>query len=485
MVNFRIISKIIGSLLFIEGQFMGWCALMSFLYHEDDLMAFLVSLLITFGSGFFFMYLGRNAVNSLNRRDAYVVVTAAWVVFSFFGMFPFLIHGCITNITDAFFESTSGFTTTGASIISDLETLPHAILFWRSLTQWIGGLGIVFFTIAILPSLVGGSVKVFAAEATGPIKAKMHPRLSTTAKWIWSIYFMLTIACGVSFWAAGMDLFEATNYSMTTTATGGFSIHNAGTAAFQSPTIDYISIIFQFLAGINFTLLYISIFKFRAGALFKNSEFKLYICMIMLATLGIMTALLISMDYPLEQAFRNALFQVVAFTTTTGVFNDEVGAWPHITWIILGIVMFIGGCAGSTAGGFKCIRGVMTLKVLRNNFRQIIHPNAVLPVKLNGQSVPQSRIIALFAFFTLFVLMTILTTGFMILTDIDPVNSITIALSCVSNVGPSLSNNVGPVLTWVGMADYVKWALCLLMLMGRLEIMTVLVLFTRSFWTEN
>jgi len=485
MVNFRIISKIIGSLLFIEGQFMGWCALMSFLYHEDDLMAFLISLLITLGSGFFFLYLGRNAVNSLNRRDAYVVVTAAWVVFSFFGMFPFLIHGCITNVTDAFFESTSGFTTTGATIISNLETLPHAILFWRSLTQWIGGLGIVFFTIAILPSLVGGSVKVFAAEATGPIKAKMHPRLSTTAKWIWSIYFMLTIACGLAYWVAGMDLFEATNYSMTTTATGGFSIHDAGTAVYNSPTIDYISIVFQFLAGINFTLLYVSIFKLKAGALFKNSEFKLYICMIMLATLGIMSALLISLNYPLEQAFRNALFQVVAFTTTTGVFNDEVGAWPHITWIILGIVMFVGGCAGSTAGGFKCIRSVMTLKVLRNNFLQIIHPNAVLPVKINGQSVPQSRITALFAFFTLFVLMAIMTTGFMIITDIDPVNAITIALSCVSNVGPSLSNNVGPAMTWVGMADYVKWALCLLMLMGRLEIMTVLVLFTRSFWTEN
>jgi trk system potassium uptake protein TrkH len=485
MVNFRIISKIIGSLLFIEGQFMGWCALMSFLYHEDDLMAFLISLLITLGSGFFFLYLGRNAVNSLNRRDAYVVVTAAWVVFSFFGMFPFLIHGCITNVTDAFFESTSGFTTTGATIISNLETLPHAILFWRSLTQWIGGLGIVFFTIAILPSLVGGSVKVFAAEATGPIKAKMHPRLSTTAKWIWSIYFMLTIVCGLAYWIAGMDLFEATNYSMTTTATGGFSIHDAGTAVYNSPTIDYISIVFQFLAGINFTLLYVSIFKLKAGALFKNSEFKLYICMIMLATLGIMSALLIRMNYPLEQAFRNALFQVVAFTTTTGVFNDEVGAWPHITWIILGIVMFVGGCAGSTAGGFKCIRSVMTLKVLRNNFLQIIHPNAVLPVKINGQSVPQSRITALFAFFTLFVLMAIMTTGFMIITDVDPVNAITIALSCVSNVGPSLSNNVGPAMTWVGMADYVKWALCLLMLMGRLEIMTVLVLFTRSFWTEN
>jgi trk system potassium uptake protein TrkH len=485
MVNFRIISKIIGSLLFIEGLFMGWCALLSFAYHEDDLMAFLVSLLVTFGSGFFFLYLGRDADNSLNRRDAYVVVTAAWAVFSFFGMFPFLIHGSITNITDAFFESTSGFTTTGATIIDDVEKLPHGILFWRSLTQWIGGLGIVFFTIAILPSLVGGSVKVFAAEATGPIKAKMHPRLSTTAKWIWSIYFMLTIACGLSFWAAGMDWFEAINYSMTTTATGGFSIHNAGTCFYDSPSIDYISILFQFLAGINFTLLYVSIFKMRASELFKNSEFKLYICMVILATLGIMSVLLIRMSYPLEQAFRNALFQVVSFTTTTGVFNDEVGAWPHITWIILGVVMFAGGCAGSTAGGFKCIRAVMTLKVLRNNFRQIIHPNAVLPVKINGQSVADARITALFAFFTLFGLMMIITTGFMIITGVDPVNAITIGLSCVSNVGPSLSNHVGPVMSWVGMADYVKWALCLLMLMGRLEIMTVLVLFTRSFWKEN
>ena len=485
MVNFRIISKIIGSLLFIEGLFMGWCALLSFAYHEDDLMAFLVSLLVTFGSGFFFLYLGRDADNSLNRRDAYVVVTAAWAVFSFFGMFPFLIHGCITNVTDAFFESTSGFTTTGASIIDDVEKLPHGILFWRSLTQWIGGLGIVFFTIAILPSLVGGSVKVFAAEATGPIKAKMHPRLSTTAKWIWSIYFMLTIACGLSFWAAGMDWFEAINYSMTTTATGGFSIHNAGTCFYDSPSIDYISILFQFLAGVNFTLLYVSIFKMRASELFRNSEFKLYISMVILATLGIMSVLLIRMNYPLEEAFRNALFQVVSFTTTTGVFNDEVGAWPHITWIILGVVMFAGGCAGSTAGGFKCIRAVMTLKVLRNNFRQIIHPNAVLPVKINGQSVADARIIALFAFFTLFGLMMIITTGFMIITGVDPVNAITIGLSCVSNVGPSLSNNVGPVMSWVGMADYVKWALCLLMLMGRLEIMTVLVLFTRSFWKEN
>ena len=485
MVNFRIISKIIGSLLFIEGLFMGWCALLSFAYHEDDLMAFLVSLLLTFGSGFFFLYLGRDADNSLNRRDAYVVVTAAWAVFSFFGMFPFLIHGCITNVTDAFFESTSGFTTTGASIIDDVEKLPHGILFWRSLTQWIGGLGIVFFTIAILPSLVGGSVKVFAAEATGPIKAKMHPRLTTTAKWIWSIYLILTLACVLSYCAAGMNWFEALNYAMTTTATGGFAIHNESTEYFHSPTIDYISITFQFLSGINFTLLYLSIVKMRLKALLTNSEFKLYVSVVIGATLWIMYLLLTRMGYDLEHAFRAALFQVVSFITTTGMFNEDAGTWPHITWVILGVVMYLGACAGSTSGGFKCIRGVMLLKVVRNNFRQILHPNAVLPVKINGMSIPQSKLVALFAFFTLTMLMTLVTATIMIVAGIDNTNAITIALSCVSNVGPTLGTQIGPVMSWSILPEYIKWILCPLMLMGRLEIMTVLVLFTRTFWKEN
>ena len=485
MVNFRIISKIIGSLLFIEALFMSLCALISFLYHEDDLMAFLISLLITFGSGFFFLFLGRNSENSLSRRDAYLLVTAAWAVFSFFGMFPFLIHGCITNVTDAFFESTSGFTTTGASIIDDVEVLPHAILFWRSLTQWIGGLGIVFFTIAILPSLVGGSVKVFAAEATGPIKAKMHPRLSTTAKWIWSIYFILTFVCGLSFCAAGMNWYEALNYSMTTTATGGFAIHNESTEFFHSATIDYISITFQFLSGINFTLLYVSIIKMKFKSLLTNSEFKLYISVVIGATLWIMYLLLTRMNYDLKHAFRAALFQVVSFITTTGMFNEDAGTWPHITWVILGVVMYLGACAGSTSGGFKCIRGVMLLKVIRNNFRQILHPNAVLPVKINGINIPQSKLVALFAFFTLTMLMTLFTATIMIVAGIDNTNAITIALSCVSNVGPTLGTQIGPEMSWSILPDYIKWILCPLMLMGRLEIMTVLVLFTRSFWKEN
>ncbi len=485
MVNFRIIFKIIGSLLFIEAFFMVVCLGVAFGFEEDDMVAFLLSMALTFGSAFLFLYLGRHSENSLSRHDAYILVTAAWVIFSFFGMFPFLLHGSITSLSDAYFETMSGFTTTGASIIDDVEALPHGILFWRSLMQWIGGLGIVFFTIAILPSLVGGSVKVFAAEATGPIKAKMHPRLTTTAKWIWSIYLLLTIGCGVSFWAAGMDWFSAVNYSMTTTATGGFSIHNDATAYFQSPRIDYISILFQFLAGINFTLLYISIFKGRLKELFRNSEFKFYISLILLATSGIMLLLILQANYSLEHAFRSALFQVVSFMTTTGVFSEDIAGWPHITWVILGLVMFVGACAGSTSGGLKCIRGVMILKVVRNNFKQILHPNAVLPVKINGQSVPQSRIVSLFAFFSLFIIMLLVTGTIMFMSGIDTVNSAAIALSCVSNIGPSLANDVGANITWSAMPDYIKWILCLLMLMGRLEIMTVLVLFTRSFWKEN
>jgi len=464
---------------------MAWCVGVSFYFQEDDTLAFLLSMLITFGSAFLFLLMGRNAKNTLNRHDAFVVVTAVWVIFSFFGMFPFLIHGSITNVTDAYFETMSGFSTTGSTILDDVECLPHGILFWRSLTQWVGGLGIVFFTIAILPSLVGGSVKVFAAEATGPIKAKMHPRLTTTAKWIWSIYLLLTIGCGLSFWVAGMNWFEAMNYSMTTTATGGFSIHNDSLAYFKNANIDYIAILFEFLAGINFTLLYISIFKARFKELLKNSEFKLYISIVVLATICIMTVLFTQMDYSLELAFRNGLFQVVSFMSTTGVFSDDVAQWPHITWIILGGLMFVGACAGSTSGGFKCIRAVMTLKTLRNNFRQILHPNAVLPVKINGMSVSQSKIVALFAFFTLFMSMILITAAIMILSGTDTINAIVIALSCVSNIGPSLTNDIGANISWSAMPDYIKWVLSLLMLMGRLEIMTVLVLFTRSFWKDN
>ena len=486
MLNYRLIYKILGSLQFLLGVLLLGCSLIAFYYHEDDGIAFLISSVFTFSCGFVLKYMGRDADNNLSRRDAFLLVTVTWLVFSLFGMLPFIISGYIPNLTDAFFETMSGFSTTGATILDDVEWLPHATLFWRTQTQWIGGLGIVFFTIAILPSMVGsGSVKVFAAEATGPLRSKMHPRLSTMAKWIWTIYLSLTVACIVSFYAAGMTVFDSINYAMTTTATGGFSTHNDSTAYFQSPTIEYIGIVFQFLAGINFMMLYVSIFRLKPMNLLKSSEFKLYIFIILICTLWIGYLLMTRNGYGLERAFRSALFQVVSFITTTGLFNDDAAMWPHITWVILGCLMFVGACSGSTTGGFKCVRLVMVLKVLRNEFHKLLHPNAVFPVKINGVPVPRSQLSTLLAFFAIFTLMVLFTATLMIASDIDNTNAITIALSCISNVGPTLGTQIGPEMSWSELPDHVKWLCSFLMLVGRLEIMSVLVLFTRAFWRDN
>ncbi|MBP1541461.1 MAG: TrkH family potassium uptake protein [Prevotella sp.] len=486
MVNLRLIYKIIGSLLFMLGSLLLVCAVISLLYKEDDLVAFLLSALFTTCCGFILKYLGRDADNNLGRRDSYLLVTVTWVVFSLFGMLPFIISGYIPNVTDAFFETMSGFSTTGATILDDVEWLPHATLYWRSQTQWIGGLGIVFFTIAILPSLVGnGSIKVFAAEATGPMRSKMHPRLSTTAKWIWTVYLALTIACTLSFYAVGMDWFDSINYAMTTTATGGFCTHNDSTLFFQSAGIDYVSILFQFLAGINFMMLYTAVFKLKPQSLLKSSEFKLYIVIIVAATAWFMYLLMTRNGYGLEHALRSALFQVVSFITTTGLFNDDASQWPHITWVILGCLMFVGACSGSTTGGFKCIRIVMVFKVLRNEFHHLLHPNAVLPVKINGIPVPRQQLSTLLAFFAIFTIMLLITAAVMIAAGIDNTNAIAIALSCISNVGPSLSTQIGPVMSWSELPEYVKWICSFLMLVGRLEIMSVLVLFTHEFWRDN
>ena len=323
MDNYRIIYKIIGHLLLIEMLFMLICGGMAFAYREDDVMAFALSAAITAVVSLICKYFGRLSGNNLSRRDAYLVVTAVWVVFSLFGMLPFLIGGYIPNVTDAYFETMSGFTTTGATILDDVECLPHGILFWRSLMQWIGGLGIVFFTIAVLPSMVGGSTKVFAAEVAGPFKSKMHPRLTTSAKWLWSIYLALTCACFLAYWLAGMGWFDGLNYAMTTTATGGFAPHNDSAKYFISPAIEYISLGFQFLAGMNFILLYAMVFKGQVLNLFRNSEFRVYLSIVLASTAFIMYMLITHNGYGLEKAFRCAWFPVASSFTTTGLFNDD------------------------------------------------------------------------------------------------------------------------------------------------------------------
>lgn len=485
MLNIKLIYKIIGSLLFLEAVFLLICLGISLFYMEDDMLAFLLSFIIIIIGGILFRYAGRNATNTLGRRDAYLLVTLTWIIFSLFGCLPFLASGYVSSPTDAFFETMSGFTTTGASVIDDVERLPHALLFWRSLTQWIGGLGIVFFTIAIIPSLVGGNMKVFSAEATGPIRAKMHPRLTTTAKWIWSIYLLLTVGCAAAFYIFGMSIFDCLNYAMTVTATGGFSTHNDPTGYYHSAGIDYSSIVFMFLAGISFTLLYTSIFKGRIKQLFKNSEFKLYCALVIICTLLIVIFLCIYNNYTVDNAIRYGLYQVVSFLTTTGVFNVDAAQWPHFTWVVLCVCMFFGGCAGSTAGGFKCVRGVMILKIVRNEFKRILHPKAILPVKVNDTNINYSAQVTLMAYFAAYMFLALLSYLVMVLTGIDNTNAITVALSCASNIGPTLSLEIGPSMSWTTLPIAVKWILSALMLMGRLEIFSVAILFTPEFWKDN
>ena len=485
MINWRVISKVLGTLLWLEGAFLLLCVLMAFLYHEDDVMAFLMSALASCAAAVILTAAGSEAANTMSRREAFLVVTLAWVMFSAFGMLPFLIFGSLTSVTDAYFEAMSGFSTTGATLIAQVEHLPHGLLFWRSLTQWIGGLGIVFFTIAILPSMTGGSVKVFAAEATGPMRSRIHPKLSTGAKWIWSVYLLLTLLCALSFWLCGMSGFDAACYSMSTTATGGFTPQDDGLTSFHSPSMEYVSILFLFLSGVNFTLLYMALFRRRFSALLHSDELRFY-TLTLLACSGIVGTVLVSTcHYDVEHAVRSSLFHVVSMLTTTGVMTEDIGQWPRITWLLLALCGVVGASAGSTTGGLKSMRCLMMVKQMQAELRRMLHPNAVMPVRIDRQPVPSDKMSQLSTFFVLNMALLFFATAVMVLSGIDLVNSVQIAISLIANVGAPLSTDVGPSMSWADLPVITKWTATLLMLMGRLEVMTVLVIFTREFWRKR
>ena len=485
MINTKIIYKILGSLLFIEVALMMTCLGVALVYDEDDVFSFLVSIVVTLVAGILCRLKGYKADNNLSRRDAYLVVTVAWVVFSLFGTMPYMVGGYIDNFTDAFFETMSGFTTTGATIINDVECLPHGILFWRSLTQWIGGLGIVFFTIALLPSMVGGSTKIFAAEATGPIKSKLHPRLSTSAKWLWAVFLTITLSAMGCYMLCGMDSFEAINYAMTSAATGGFAIYNDSVTHFHSPMLDYVVTFFCFISGVNFTLLYASVAKLKFKNLMKNAEFRFYLFSVFASTAAVMLALIFKNGYGIEHVFRNSLFEVVTALTTTGFANDNAGNWAHITWVVLIVCMFLGANSGSTSGGFKSIRSVMVIKIIKNEFRQMLHPNAIVPLKLDSINVPMQKRVTLLAFLASYMLILAISIFLMSLAGVESVDCVSISFSSLGNVGPAFGNEIGPNDSWAILPDSCKWISSILMLIGRLEIFSVLIIFTPAYWREN
>ena len=478
MINFRIIYKVLGGLLFQEAVSMLICMGVALWYGEDDILLFASSAIITIFAGLVLKYFGRNAGNGFSRRDAYLLVTLVWVVYSLFASLPFMLGGYIHSFTDAYFEAMSGFTTTGATIIDNVEALPHGILFWRSLTQWVGGLGIVFTVIAFIPSMAGssGSIRVFGAESTG---------LSTSVRFIWLVYFVISVWCFVSYMVFGMNWFEAANYTMTTVATGGMGVNNSSTEHFQSPALEYVTTFFCFISGTNFTLLYLTMFKGKVKSLLRDSEFRFYVFMVAVCTLFIMVELMVENHYAIEHAFRSAIFQVVSFITTTGLFNDDAATWPHVTWVVLAVCMFVGACSGSTTGGLKCVRCVMIFKVLRNELMQRIHPSAVLPLKIGDTNVPNRQRVSLLAFVTAYLVLFFVFAFIIIAAGVDNTNAITICLSCLSNVGPTLGTEIGPTMSWSQLPAFIKWFCSFMMLVGRLEIFTVMVVLTPAFWNKN
>ena len=406
MLNTKMIYRIMGFLILIETAMLLSCIGVSLYYQEDDLNSFLLTTGITFITGNLLLLMGRNAEKSLSKRDGYVIVSIVWVVFTIFGMLPFYLSGYIPDITNAFFETMSGFTTTGATILDNIESLPHGLLFWRSMIQWIGGLGIVFFTIAVLPIFGIGSMQLFAAEATGPTHDKIHPRIGVTAKLLWSIYLVLTISETILLMFGGMSLFDAVCHSFTTTATGGFSTKQASIAYYNSAYIEYVISIFMILSGLNFTL-YFFMIKGKVRKFFSDAEMKWFLYSIGFCTLFITVKLIQNSPMGMEEAFRKALFQVASLHTTTGFVTADYMTWEPILWSILAFTMVVGGCAGSTSGGLKDIRLVVLAKIIRNEFKHLIHPNAVLPIRVNKPVISPSVKNSVLAFTFLYILVLV------------------------------------------------------------------------------
>lgn len=473
-----------GFLFFIETGFLILCSLLAVYYQESDVSAFLTSAAITAGAGIIASLFGKNAEKKISRRDGYVVVTFAWVFFSLFGMLPFYISGYIPHITDAFFETMSGFTTTGASILDNIESLPHGLLFWRSMTQWIGGLGIVFFTIAVLPVFGVGGVQLFAAEATGPTHDKVHPRIGVTAKWIWSIYLGLTITEIFLLLFGGMNLFDSVCHSLTTTATGGYSTKQNSIAAFNSPYIEYVITLFMFLAGINFTLLYLLFLKGNFKRLFSDTEFHWYVGTVAFFTIFTTTTLIWTSPMGMEESFRKAIFQVVSLQTTTGFISADYMTWVPVLWTLVCIIMLFGACAGSTTGGMKCIRIAIMNRVAKNELKHIIHPNAILPVRINRQVISPTTKSTVLAFTFLYIAIILIGWIVLMLFGVGFEEAFSVVISSLGNVGPGIGK-CGPAYSWSGLSDAAKWTSAILMLVGRLELFTVLLLFTPGFWKKH
>ncbi len=480
-MNFRVVLNIIGFLLVLNGIFMMLGIGFSLYYGSDDIASLLISGIITSFSGFLiWLFTRKKETPDLGKREGYLIVSLGWVSMALFGAIPFIVYGSIPNYTNAFFETMSGFTTTGATILQDIEALPPGLLFWRSLTQWLGGMGIIVLSIAILPLLGIGGMQLFAAEVPGVTKDKIHPRVKETAKRLWGIYVILTAAETILLMAGGLNFFDAINHAFTTMATGGFSTKNASIAHYTSPFVQYVFVIFMFFAGTNFTLHYLALHH-NFSFIKNNTEFKYYLAFTIAATLFVLLVHLPKVNFHLEEAFRQSIFHVVSLTTTTGYVASDYESWAPFSRMIFFALLFIGGCAGSTGGGIKFVRHILLFKNSVLELKRLIHPRAIIPVRFNKKPVDAEIISNVQAFFIFYIMIFILSSIVLSLFGLDFITAAGAAATCIGNVGPGIGA-VGPISNFANLPELVKWILSLLMLLGRLELFTVLIIFSPFYW---
>lgn len=496
-INIKIIISFLGLTSMLNGVFMLIAVPFSMYHNEPAQKGILLAGLTTILVGFLLWFFNRNAPKNLQKKEGYLIVTLGWLMLTITGTLPYLFSGTIPNFTNAVFETISGYSTTGSSILTNIESMPKGILFWRSATHWIGGMGIIVLTVAILPLLGIGGMQLFMAEAPGPSADKMHPRITETAKRLWLIYFSLTFTEFFLLKIAGMTWFDAINHAMATLSTGGFSTKNASIAHWNgTPVIQYIITIFMFIAGTNFVLTYFAL-KGKIRKVFQSEEFKYYffgvLTLTMLITIVIVnfqdSNLVSTINHPkpwgeTESAFRHAAFQVTSILTTTGFVSADFTMWNSFATMLMFSLFFIGGSAGSTSGGVKIVRHIIMIKNSLFEFKKLLHPSAIIPVRYDGTGVPKNIIYNILAFFVLY--MGIFITSSILLTffGLDFESAFGAAASSLGNIGPAIGS-VSPVDNFAHLSVGAKWICSFLMLIGRLELFTVLILLTPFFWKKH
>lgn len=480
-MNLRAILSILGALLLFLSACMLLPAIVSLIYAEDDLIPLLISAAIpaVLGSVLFFTF---RIDHELRVREGFALVTLGWLLFALIGAIPFIISGYIPSYGDAFFETMSGFTTTGATILTDVEILPHGLLFWRSFTHWLGGMGIILLSLAILPLLGVGGMQLYKAEVPGPEHDKLSPRIKDTAKILWEVYLLISLIEAALLYFAGMNVFDALCHTFGTMATGGFSTKNASIGHYNSALIDYIVIIFMLIAGINFSLHYKAL-RGDVKSYWFNPETRFFLLLVLIGTMIVGLDIFLFHGYKFFRTIQKSLFQTISILTTTGYGTDDYEKWGTGSQVVLFIFMFLGGCAGSTGGAMKIIRSLVLFKFGLNEIKRLLHPSAVLPVRIGHRTVPNAIVDNIAGFFLIYMALFVFGVLIMSQLGLNFVSAFGSVAATIGNIGPGLGT-VGPTDNYAHIPETGKWVLSFLMLVGRLEIYPVIIFLTPAFWKK-